>query len=567
MGDISGLKRSRPGSVWNGRLLNKAMVWEKSNMSETAGETIRELEFIYESDAASSFLVVMCAGRIIEYQAGMLDNNDIEYIIPLEIVKKEDANYFYCNITSQVPLSIYLKRNKLSREAFLRLILNISACISNSAGYLLYPSNFLMKPEFIYIDPVTLDVMIVYIPAEFRHDGTGSLQALVSELLMLHINEKGFCSGNLVQRILSEIKSETFSIRGLMALINELLYRMDDREAPALQPDRKICTKTLEENRGIYKIEEKKEASESIRKKKSLYAVIIAILLQLVMGSAIYLCRGVIAGTGKGAAVNYIAVVLIVLAVEVLVIRKLQAMKLFSIRDISDGVADMGDSGTDKCDNGTNKRNAEADMIDLRSDKSDTGANKCDPVSVPVQSIRPTQGTIGMAMTSGTHTPVQCSGDNETKRPPTNENAPCLSHKTESLGVRDEARFVLISSNRHLGEKDIIIDRDEFIVGRLAGHVDHILYNNAVGKLHAVFIRRDGCCYVKDLNSMNGTFINGKRIESNREELLSNNDNLRLANCEFIFSCGSSNKLNESNNGKEAGRCLTEDLYGLRSQC
>ena len=161
-----------------------------------------------------------------------------------------------------------------------------------------------MKPEFIYIDPVTLDVMIVYIPAEFRHNGTGSLQALVSELLMLHINEEGFCSGNLVQRILSEIKSETFSIRGLMALVNELLYRPDDREASVLSSDREICTKTLEENREKYKIEKKKEATENIWQKKSLYAVIIAVLLQLVMGGVIYLCRGVIAGTGKGEAVK-----------------------------------------------------------------------------------------------------------------------------------------------------------------------------------------------------------------------------------------------------------------------
>ena len=59
-------------------------------MSGTAGEAVNELEFMYESDTASSFLVVKCAGRIIEYQAGMLENNDIEYIIPAETVIKEE---------------------------------------------------------------------------------------------------------------------------------------------------------------------------------------------------------------------------------------------------------------------------------------------------------------------------------------------------------------------------------------------------------------------------------------------------------------------------------------------
>ena len=33
-------------------------------MSEIAGETIKELEFIYESDAASSFLVISVPRRL-----------------------------------------------------------------------------------------------------------------------------------------------------------------------------------------------------------------------------------------------------------------------------------------------------------------------------------------------------------------------------------------------------------------------------------------------------------------------------------------------------------------------
>ena len=40
-----------------------------------------------------------------------------------------------------------------------------------------------------------------------------------------------------------------------------------------------------------------------------------------------------IAGTGKDAIANYAAVALIVLAIEVLIFRKLQVMKVFSVRD------------------------------------------------------------------------------------------------------------------------------------------------------------------------------------------------------------------------------------------
>ncbi|HOJ80335.1 MAG TPA: DUF6382 domain-containing protein [Clostridiales bacterium] len=528
-------------------------------MSGVAAEAVKELEFIYESDAASSFLVIRCAGNIIGYQAGMFENNDIEYVIPMEIVKKEDANYFYYNITSRIPLSIYLKRNKLSREAFLRLILNITACISNSAGYLLYPSNFLMKPEFIYIDPGTLDVMTVYIPAEFRHDDAGSLQTLVSELLMQHINEEGFSSGNLVQRILSEVKSETFSIRGLITLVNELLYSPDIREKqkPPYEPE--ICIKMAEENREKYKKEEKKEAMENIRKKKPSPAVVIAVLLQLAMGIAIYMCRGIIAGTGNDATVNYIAVALIILAIEVLIFRKLQAMKLFSIRDIvstrpdKDGEPDaipgeaMAQNAFIQTTGHMRKSPADCETDSRKNAIAEKAAARND-ISIPqgesAEEIRTDLKAKDAAL-------------------PPESGVTCFSQKTESLEMQNESEFVLINMNGQPGEKNIVIDRDEFIVGRLAGHVDHILYSNAVGKLHAVLIRRNGCCYVKDLNSMNGTYINGKRIECNKEMLLKNNDILRLANCEFIFSCRQENKPVKQDNDKEAEICMAEGLYGM----
>ena len=121
-----------------------------------------------------------------------------------------------------------------------------------------------------------------------------------------------------------------------------------------------------------------------------------------------------------------------------------------------------------------------------------------------------------------------------------NETAPVFPRRLKTLktGYR---RICTDKREQAARRKDIVIDRDEFIVGRLAGYVDHALHSNAVGK-PMLFVRRNGCCYVRDLNSLNGTYINGKRIESNKEILLRNNDTLRLANCEFIFSCAPGHK-------------------------
>lgn len=87
----------------------------------------------------------------------------------------------------------------------------------------------------------------------------------------------------------------------------------------------------------------------------------------------------------------------------------------------------------------------------------------------------------------------------------------------------------------------IPLDKPSVLVGRLKGQVDFAVANPKVGKVHAEFINQDGLIYVKDLNSKNGTYINGngQRIGNNMPYPLSNNDRVTLADSEFTVRCGS----------------------------
>lgn len=78
------------------------------------------------------------------------------------------------------------------------------------------------------------------------------------------------------------------------------------------------------------------------------------------------------------------------------------------------------------------------------------------------------------------------------------------------------------------------------IIGRLASQVDFAVKNATVGKVHARFVFRNNHHYVIDINSKNGTYINGSktRIESNTPYLLHDKDRIMLAECEFVIRCG-----------------------------
>jgi pSer/pThr/pTyr-binding forkhead associated (FHA) protein len=65
------------------------------------------------------------------------------------------------------------------------------------------------------------------------------------------------------------------------------------------------------------------------------------------------------------------------------------------------------------------------------------------------------------------------------------------------------------------------------------------LLDMLVSKKHAeLLIKADGSCWVRDLESRNGTFVNNIRLAPNTERLLKNNDRLSIAQFELRFEDG-----------------------------
>ena len=81
----------------------------------------------------------------------------------------------------------------------------------------------------------------------------------------------------------------------------------------------------------------------------------------------------------------------------------------------------------------------------------------------------------------------------------------------------------------------ISISQMPFVIGKSEKKSDYVLDNPAVSRAHARIIERQGNYYVIDLGSTNGTYIRDKRLESDKEYLLADNDTLKIADNEFRF--------------------------------
>nr|WP_298051976.1 DUF6382 domain-containing protein [uncultured Lachnoanaerobaculum sp.] len=126
-------------------------------------------------------------------------------------------------------------------------------------------------------------------------------------------------------------------------------------------------------------------------------------------------------------------------------------------------------------------------------------------------------------------------------------SAACLNEEKSVFEVRDEeiSNTVLLtdiklnSSGRVLrsinGKEDIEISYLPFIIGKQDRICDYVLDVEGVSRIHLKFFENKGLLYAVDLNSRNGTYINGKKLE--------NEENTKLNKGDIINICGMSYKL------------------------
>jgi len=82
-----------------------------------------------------------------------------------------------------------------------------------------------------------------------------------------------------------------------------------------------------------------------------------------------------------------------------------------------------------------------------------------------------------------------------------------------------------------------LIDRKNFIIGRSSEFADGIITDDrSVGRLHCRITNSEGKYYLEDMGSVNGTFINEKRLPVNVPVSIKNQDTIRLADLTFRVS-------------------------------
>ena len=79
------------------------------------------------------------------------------------------------------------------------------------------------------------------------------------------------------------------------------------------------------------------------------------------------------------------------------------------------------------------------------------------------------------------------------------------------------------------------IDKEAFSIGKKKEEVDLVLDDMSVSRMHARIVRQGKEVYLEDLNSTNGTFKNGLRLEPYEKRRLEAEDEIKCGNVTIIF--------------------------------
>ena len=115
----------------------------------------------------------------------------------------------------------------------------------------------------------------------------------------------------------------------------------------------------------------------------------------------------------------------------------------------------------------------------------------------------------------------------------------------EQLSINeDETGTVTVFGAKTSGERSALLknDRDSirmghfpFRIGKQADIVDHQIRNKTVSRKHADIVSEQGRYFVLDLDSTNGTFLNGRKLLSGVREELHPGDTVTFANEAYSF--------------------------------
>ena len=452
----------------------------------------------YKRDMNHNYLIVYGENEINtdSYQVRMLAGNVIPSLLKCRIQGMDGRFLIYFDITSKQAVNVLYEEKKMGVEDLRLIFGGFVKAMEDAAEYLINPGQFIMSPEYIYTDIEKQEIYFCMMPG-YEKDIKEQFQFLTEYILpkIDHQDQDAVILGYGVYKRamedsfhLEHIKEELYKTQGQQGTTTTKAEQMKTeseqrQESEDFNPEEEGFWENEEINQEFVRDGEKSKRL-SLPQKTGVI-VLAAILLcgiaaTTLMGYLPYLETGTILG------IIIVLVACVMLFVYVSKIKK------------KPGALRQG-------------REEERDKP-----KGITG-------KVPTDQTDQSQNTI-QSVVKSTNKPVV---------------------KSSQLHA-DYGETVVLSAGAVSGPASLVskepgelatiyINEDLTVIGKLETACDAVISLPTVSRIHAKIKKKEDAYYLTDMNSRNGTAVNGRLLLPDEEYQLEPEDEVDFAQARYIF--------------------------------
>lgn len=482
----------------------------------------------YKRDLTSNYLVIETEGDINaeDYILHMAEQNVIPGLIPFQIRKVNGESNLYYEITSKITVDSVYEKKTMQYEDILRILSEIREIQESIRRYLLNPKQIIFDPCYLYMDGETHALSVCYLPIQ-DYKEEGSVKVL-SEFILKKLDHEDRRAVSLGYSFYQRAAEPNFS---LPDTLHEIL--MDKcREGKASisnQPEKEKMQQDTEETwdhhrsgmtsgrpeysgqsrkeyedfsenyeRGFQGSDGRKRLSDHLFSRIHPAILMLAILMLAVAAGLFYL--GFIDLTAAGGAVFLI----------------LAAVSLIN-----------------RC--WLVKRKNQKKRKENWSEENENYREKQEDVKLLQEEMYCREALYDHSHNSGKWEKGTESGKNQTmnEQPNMNDNKKMGMDDTQYLAGEPFGGKLCLINEWSEEYPSIQLGTRPVIVGKIKGQADILLHSAAVSRIHAKLEFAQGRYYIKDLNSKNGTYVNGERLNAQEKKELKEGDKVKFADISY----------------------------------
>ena len=473
----------------------------------------------YKRDMNHNYLILYGEDEINTdaYQVRMLVGNVIPSVLKCRIQGMDGRFLIYFDITSKQALNILYEERKMKIEDLNLIFGGFVQVMDDAAEYLINPGQFLLSPEYMYADVEKKKIYFCMMPG-YEKDIKNQFQ-LLAEYILPKIDHEDSQAVLLGYGVYKRTMEDCFHLEH----IKEELYKVQGQKDREKEAEKDIW-KSGEENQDVLNIhiqedylEDDESGMEFVREGEAPKKRGLLYKAGMIGVAAVLLCLitvAVLSGYLPYMETGTVLGIIIVLATGVMlvkyIIKKKKNPGIYPRKNIRERENETLRKKT--------KTNTEIKTNTADYDKS--GSEWFGRDSLEMSEINKVKQQI-----------------------PTEEKR---EKRLYEQSHPDYGETVVLSAGAVSGPASLVskepgelatiyLNEDLTVIGKLENACDAVIDLPTVSRIHAKIRKREEAYYLTDMNSRNGTSVNGRLLRPEEEYQLEPEDEIDFAQARYIF--------------------------------